>query len=597
MIQRMFRFLNHRYFTIFALVAMTYILGAQSDAYFKWTKPSKNQLHAINSDGCGYYAYLPQVFVHKTKHFEFHDEIQKRYPTSKFFQGLSPGKGKEMHDKYFVGTAVCMAPLFLVADQITRWTGGVADGYSILYEVSVLLSAIAFWLLGAISLLVLLKRMGISNFPVLIVIAGITFATNLNFYIVYDIAFSHAFTFGLVAFFVLQCHYYVENSNVKHLIWIGFLIGLIVLIRPTNGIVLLIFPFLFSSFQDFWSRLKFIFAQQKIGLFIALSCFAGLLFLQCWNIHSQYGYWGFNAYSAEGFDFLLDPQIREVMVGFRKGFLVYTPYMILLIPSFIVLYKSNRYLFWGILLVTTLFIYIMASWWCWYYGGSLGMRPLIDVYAIFAIPLILFVVQLRKFGTTLLLIFSGIMIYFNLTLNYQMLHSILHFSEMNKERFFQVFLQTDDRFKFIFFTNNPVLERDRFESMKSFTIQNGTWKNQNKPIQNAGNSFPSLIFIPDSTFAGHEIAVDLNYQFRLTNEEAIPKTVLFGYVHGVREEISIHFMGPQIPKLDRFYSIHAPLTSTKKYQGFDSLEVIIEHGATIGIAKQVFCEFGKWKSK
>lgn len=593
----MVRFLNNRYFAIFALVVMTYILGAQSDAYFKWTKPSKNQLHAINSDGCGYYAYLPQVFVHKTKHFEFHDVIQKRYPTSKFFQGLSPGKGKEMHDKYFVGTAVCMAPLFLIADQITRWSGGVADGYSILYEVSVLLSAIAFWLLGVISLFVLLKRMGISNFPILVVIVGITFATNLNFYIVYDIAFSHAFTFGLVAFFVLQCHYYVENSNVKHLIWIGFLIGLIVLIRPTNGIVLLIFPFLFSSFQEFWNRLKFMFAQQKIGLFIALCCFAGLLFLQCWNIYSQHGYWGFNAYSAEGFDFLLNPQIREVLIGFRKGFWVYTPYMILIIPSFVVLYKSNRYLFWGILLVTTLFIYIMASWWCWYYGGSLGMRPLIDIYAIFAIPLVMMVAKLRKIGTLLILVFTGGMIYFNLTLNYQMLHSILHFSEMNKDRFFQVFLQTDDRFKFVFFTNNPTIDRNQFESKQSYTVQHNTWIKQNKPNQQAGDVFSNLVFIPDSTLASHSLAVDLNYQFRLTNDEAIPKAVLFGYRKGIREEVSIHFMGPQIPKLNHYYPIHAPLTSSKKYQDFDSLEVIIEHGESIGTAQQVFCEFGKTKSE
>lgn len=590
-----FRLLNHRYFSICALVIMTYILGAQSDAYFKWTKPSNNQLHAINSDGCGYYAYLPQVFVHKTKHFEFHATIQKRYPTSKFFQGLSPGEGNRMHDKYFVGTAVCMAPLFLVADQVTRWTGGVADGYSILYEVSVLLSAIAFWLLGAISLLVLLKRMGIPNFPILVVVAGLTFATNLNFYIVYDIAFSHAYTFGLVAFFVLQCHLYVENSKVKHVIWIGFLIGLIVLIRPTNGIILLIFPFLFPSFRAFWNRLKWMFGHQKTGLFLALCCFVGLLFLQFWNIHSQYGFWGFNAYSAEGFDFLLEPKITEVLIGFRKGFFVYTPYMLIFIPGLVVLFRSNRYLFWGVFVVTSLFIYIMASWWCWYYGGSLGMRPMIDMYAILAIPMVFFVTRLRQIGVACLIVFTGCMIYFNLVLNYQMLHAILHFSEMNKERFFQVFLQTDDRFKFVFFTDNPTLDRKQFLVNQSYTVNNGKWCLAKKPTKNAGSLFPSLVVVPDSALASSSIAVDLSYRFRVNTDEAIPKAILFGYTKGIREEVSIHFMGPQVPSLNQYYPIHAPLASMRTYGEFDSLEVVIEHGESVGTAQFVHCEIGQLK--
>lgn len=269
--------------------------------------------------------------------------------------------------------------------------------------------------------------------------------------------------------------------------------------------------------------------------------------------------------------------------------------MLIFIPGLVVLFRSNRYLFWGVFVVTSLFIYIMASWWCWYYGGSLGMRPMIDMYAILAIPMVFFVTRLRQIGVACLIVFTGCMIYFNLVLNYQMLHAILHFSEMNKERFFQVFLQTDDRFKFVFFTDNPTLDRKQFLVNQSYTVNNGKWCLAKKPTKNAGSLFPSLVVVPDSALASSSIAVDLSYRFRVNMDEAIPKAILFGYTKGIREEVSIHFMGPQVPSLNQYYPIHAPLASMRTYGEFDSLEVVIEHGESVGTAQFVHCEIGHLK--
>ncbi len=44
-----------------------------------------------------------------------------------------------------------------------------------------------------------------------------------------------------------------------------------------------------------------------------------------------------------------------------------------------------------ILLLFTLFTYVIFSWWCWWYGGGLSIRPMIDVYCIFAIGLAAFI--------------------------------------------------------------------------------------------------------------------------------------------------------------------------------------------------------------
>jgi hypothetical protein len=40
-----------------------------------------------------------------------------------------------------------------------------------------------------------------------------------------------------------------------------------------------------------------------------------------------------------------------------------------------------------ILIYVSLTVYVLSSWWCWWYGGSFGQRSMIDFYGLMAIPL------------------------------------------------------------------------------------------------------------------------------------------------------------------------------------------------------------------
>ncbi len=600
MIEKVGHFLNHKGFTIFALVVMAYILGAQSDHYYKWTNPPKEGAsHSIASDGSGYYAYLPQVLIYGTEHFEFADGIQRKYPGSKFFEGVSPYEGGKS-DKYFVGTAICISPFFWTAHQITQLSGGEADGYSRGYEISVLIAAIAFWLLGALSLLTLLKTYGINRISILFGIIGLTFATNLNYYIVYDHSFSHVYTYGIVCFLLLQTKRFVDTRQSRHLIWIFFLLGMITIIRPTNLIVVLIIPFFFDSPRTFWNELKMLIVRRKLVLAAGILIFGSLVFLQFFNIHSQYGYWGFNAYSAEGFDYLLNPQFGEVLFGFRKGFFVYTPFMLLVFPALYFLYRWNKYFFCGFLLLLLVFVYITASWWCWYYGGSLGMRPMIDVYGIMIIPVILFFSKVKLILRTILIAFMAFMIHFNLVLNYQLMNAILHYAEMDKEKFSTIFMQTGDRFQWVFHMQQPDFDDQKYQSVETFWFNPVAQQWTRKPshaeaAMKPGIYMQSFVYVPVDQLKTSDIAVKLRYQMLIGSEENIPKTLLFGYKNGEREELSVNFIGPQIPEIDAYYPVDADLYSPKKYSEFDSLEVVLENGEGKGLIREASCSFMKRK--
>ncbi|MCI5054600.1 MAG: hypothetical protein MRY83_00760, partial [Flavobacteriales bacterium] len=102
--------------------------------------------------------------------------------------------------------------------------------------------------------------------------------------------------------------------------------------------------------------------------------------------------------------------------------------------------RSNRA---AMLYMTALFIflYITSSWHQWYYGGSFGLRPFIDIYAIMFLPIAFW---LREKKGNIRKISLGFMLC-SLVLcqiqTYQYRYHIIHWSEMNFETYKQVFLK------------------------------------------------------------------------------------------------------------------------------------------------------------
>jgi hypothetical protein len=97
--------------------------------------------------------------------------------------------------------------------------------------------------------------------------------------------------------------------------------------------------------------------------------------------------------------------------------------------------KSSKDLFLPLILFLALNIYIVFSWWCWWYGGSFGMRPMIDMYGIMALPLAAFLDWIRTrrvFVQTVTLFVLAGMLYLNIYQMKQYRISLLHWDSMTR---------------------------------------------------------------------------------------------------------------------------------------------------------------------
>jgi hypothetical protein len=88
-------------------------------------------------------------------------------------------------------------------------------------------------------------------------------------------------------------------------------------------------------------------------------------------------------------------------------------------------------------------IYIIFSWWCWWYGGGFGQRAFIDSYALMAVAAAALLSSacaaarrwLRRTIITLFLLLTSIGIFCNI----QYYHGAIHWDSMTKAAFWDSF--------------------------------------------------------------------------------------------------------------------------------------------------------------
>ena len=88
--------------------------------------------------------------------------------------------------------------------------------------------------------------------------------------------------------------------------------------------------------------------------------------------------------------------------------------------------------------------YIIASWWCWYYGDGFGLRAFIDYYGIFAILLALVINRFAsRAATTVLIILLTPFVLLNLVQTWQYTHKIMLPNSMNEAKYKHIFFRSD----------------------------------------------------------------------------------------------------------------------------------------------------------
>ena len=146
------------------------------------------------------------------------------------------------------------------------------------------------------------------------------------------------------------------------------------------------------------------------------------------------------SYGKESLDFS-NPQMWKFLFSYRKGFFVYTAVFFLsMLGSWYFLKKNFFQFFWWFAFLTVV-VFVLSSWWQWYYGGSFGSRVMIEYYVFFAIPLAL-LLQKNRYRKAIAVVVV-LLIFVCQFQTYQYRYGYLHWSEMNKERYWDNFLRID----------------------------------------------------------------------------------------------------------------------------------------------------------
>jgi hypothetical protein len=134
-------------------------------------------------------------------------------------------------------------PFFLVAHFVSHTGNADADGYSKPYMIAVNLAALFYLFLGLLYLKRTMASFQISEKITSIILIASVFGTNLFYYSISESGMSHVYSFAFISMFFFYTRQYFAAFQPKYLLFLSLLLGIIVLIRPVNGLILLILPF------------------------------------------------------------------------------------------------------------------------------------------------------------------------------------------------------------------------------------------------------------------------------------------------------------------------------------------------------------------
>ena len=404
----------------------------------------KNKYNVITSDGIGYYSYLPSTFI--SKNFQKSD-ISNHYLT--FDQNPETSQ-----NKYFIGSAILMSPFFALAHTYTTidyWLSPKSsyypNGYSFPYHLAICLAGVFYLILGLFYIKKLGLQLGIKKSILFFLIIIFALGTQLLELASYESSFSHIYAFFTIAAILYYWLNFTLNPSLKYFLITSSLLSLLILIRPTDLLIILTFP-MFLSINGRNATLNWL-KEQRIAYLYMLLIGSGFLFLQLIYWKLQSGSFFIWSYSGEGFDFS-NPEFFNVLFSYKKGLFVYTPLVAL----------SCIYLFFGrlafkikswFLLFFIVNTYVISSWWCWWYGGSYGMRPWMDFLPIIIIILAYYLNQTKKIYLSIFYVLAPLSIPINIIQTYQYSQGIMHWDQMTKDKFWQIFLKTDKAFHFVTF--------------------------------------------------------------------------------------------------------------------------------------------------
>jgi len=438
------------------------------------------KINVLTYDAFGYYIYLPSIFIYDDyKELKWIDKIDDQYKVTggKLYQA-NKEKNENYVFKYFCGVSILQAPFFAMANSTAEKLGFPPDGFSMPYQIAIVFSSIFYFILG----LIFLRKTLLSYFTdpiVSLIILSITIATNLIQYVGIDCGMTHSYLFFIYCIIIYLTNQVHKSPSKLNTFILGLFCGLAIITRPTEAICILI-PILWRPSFDLMGKTKFEFIKSNLQ-FLIFPLIAGtamiLIQITYWKISS-----GSFIYDVGSKWVFLNPFFR-VLFGFEKGWFVYTPISIFFIWG---LFKMKDWPFnKSVLIFSILNIWIIISWFDWRYGGCYSARALSHSYPVFALGLGSLLQSLKQ--NNFINIFKvglAAFIFLNVFQLFQYNNGILHFNDMNRKYYGQIFLNPDPEPK-----DFSLLDTDDWIKNKDIHQSNLIFKSKNIDLTEHDSNF------------------------------------------------------------------------------------------------------------
>lgn len=424
-----------------SLVALIVVAGIWVQASFSISKWNADEMEhrVIYWDVISYYAYLPATFIYGDPSLSFLEDDPE---VAAYFWPETTEDGEKVI-KTTMGLSYLYSPFFFGAHGFAKITPYEANGYSLPYQFAIAMGALVYSFLG----LWVLRRALRSYYSEMVsglALLSVGVASNLYYYVVNESGMAHSYNFFLLSLYLYGTLSLFRGPKRWKFVALGALAGVIVLVRPTNLVPALLLPLLCSVHdkESVRDKLRFLRAwAPSIGLGVLAAFMALLPQFLYWK--GVTGDWIYFSYGEERF-FFDRPMLGEVLFGYRKGWLLYTPVMFLgVLGLFLFRQAPRRSFLLPIFLILAIKLYLISTWWAWWFGGSFGCRPIIDLYGFMAFPLAAFYDRIWQRGALIRgvsLLLLAFLIHMNLYQSWQYKVGMIHWDGMTKEAYWHVFL-------------------------------------------------------------------------------------------------------------------------------------------------------------
>jgi hypothetical protein len=235
---------------------------------------------------------------------------------------------------------------------------------------------------------------------------------------------------------------FFESPRLRYVFFIAALLAIIVLIRPVNGFIVFIVPFMAGDKHVLLNGIAYLKKQYLATVISVILCFA-IIGIQLLIYKIQTGNFWIDSYPGEKFNWT-SPHPLQFLFSYKKGLFLYTPLAFISLLGFYQLLKKNKFQFYSLLLFLTALLYILSAWWSWWYGGSFSTRVGVEYYSILALLLVFSYNGLQKKTSRWMYYFliSCCIIVCQIQ-TYQYRYYIIHWEKMDKAHYWNVFLRVD----------------------------------------------------------------------------------------------------------------------------------------------------------